>query len=546
MNGAEVVARILKNEGTRQIIGFPHSELFDAGAALQMRPIITRTERVAINIAEGYARMTDGEEPAVVTVQYGPGAENAFGGIAQAYNDRTPVLFLPTGYQRGMQAVAPNFDAARNYRHVTKWCESAQRIDQVPQLLHYAFSLLRNGGPRPVLLELPIDLLEEQLNESLPEYQPPRRAKPQADPAEVRELVDSLLRAKAPVIMAGQGVLLAKAWAELLELAELLQVPVMTTPNGKSAFPENHDLALGTGGKSRPAMVDHFLKKADLVFAIGTSLTRSLYVTPIPKGKTILQATIDESDLGKDYPVALGVIADSRSILQQMIDDAKGRLGPQGRRSDDSTRREVQAVRRDFMKQWLPLLQEAESPLSPYRVTWEVMQAVDRLRTIVTHDAGHPRDQILPFYEAIVPKGYMGWGKTTQLGTGLGLMMGARLARPEWLAVALMGEAAVGMVAMDLETAARCELPILIVVLRNGLMGGYGRYMPLATQRYRANELSGDYAAVARGLGCYAETVAKPEELPSALSRCVSAVSQGKPALLEAITHEEGRLPGLV
>src|SRR6516162_3472304 len=113
MNGAEFVARILKAEGTRQIIGFPHSELFDSAATLQIRPIITRTERVAINIAEGFARMTDDDQPAVVTVQYGPGAENAFAGIAQAYNDHAPLLFLPTGYERGKQAVAPNFDAAR-------------------------------------------------------------------------------------------------------------------------------------------------------------------------------------------------------------------------------------------------------------------------------------------------------------------------------------------------------------------------------------------------------------------------------------------------
>jgi thiamine pyrophosphate-dependent acetolactate synthase large subunit-like protein len=545
MNGAELVATILKAEGTRQIIGFPHSELFDSAAALEIRPIITRTERVAINIAEGFARMTDGGDPAVVTVQYGPGAENAFGGVAQAYNDHTPLLFLPTGYQRGMQAVAPNFDAARNYRHVTKWSETALRLDQLPQLLRYAFSQLRNGGPGPVLLELPTDLLEEQLGDDAFDYRPPRRAKPQADPAEVRELIDALLRAKEPVIMAGQGVLSGQAWSELVELAELLQIPVMTTPNGKSAFPENHALALGTAGKSRPATVDHFLKKSDLLFAIGTSLTRSLYVTPIPKGKTIIQATIDASDLGKDYPIELGVVSDARSILWQMIEEAKRRPEAPDRRSEDGRSREVQAVRTAFMKEWLPLLHSDESPLSPYRVIWELGQTIDRTKAVVTHDAGHPRDQVLPFYESLVPKGYIGWGKTTQLGTGLGLTIGARLARPDWLAVALMGEAAFGMVGMDLETAARCALPVLIIVLRNGIMGGYGRYMPVATARYKANRLSGDYAIVAKGLGCHAESVARPEELRAALQRCLSAVAQGRPALLEAITHEEARLPGL-
>jgi thiamine pyrophosphate-dependent acetolactate synthase large subunit-like protein len=545
MKGADIAAKILKAEGTRYLIGFPHSELFDAAAALQIRPIITRTERVAVNIAEGYARMTDGGEPAVVTVQYGPGVENAFGGIAQAFSDRAPVLFLPTGYERGMQAVTPNFEATRNFRHVTKWCETALRADQLQQLLQHAFWRLRNGGPAPVLLELPVDLLEQTVDEVDFDGHSPRRARPQADLAEVRELVDALLAAKNPVIMAGQGILLGQAWRELLEFAELLQIPVMTTPNGKSAFPENHPLSLGTAGKSRPATVDHFLEKADLVFGIGTSLTRSLYITPIPKGKTILQVTIDEADLGKDYPLACGVIGDARSVLRQIIEELRRRPGIVDRSNGDQVVHEVGAVRRAFMEQWLPHLQADEAPMSPYRVVWELMQAVDPARTVVTHDAGHPRDQVLPFYQAVVPHGYLGWGKTTQLGTGLGLMIGAKLARPDWLAVAVMGEAAFGMVGMDFETAVRCELPILAVVLRNGIMGGYGRHMPVATERYQANRLSGDYVTIARGLGGYAESAASPTELRPALQRCIEQVESGRAALLEVITHEEGRLPGL-
>jgi thiamine pyrophosphate-dependent acetolactate synthase large subunit-like protein len=178
-------------------------------------------------------------------------------------------------------------------------------------------------------------------------------------------------------------------------------------------------------------------------------------------------------------------------------------------------------------------------------VIWDLMHSVDRRRTVVTHDAGHPRDQMSPFYEAIVPHGYMGWGNTTQLGTGLGLMMGARLARPDWLAVNIMGEAAFGMVGMDFETAVRCELPILTIVLRNEIMGGYGAYMPVASERYHANRLSGEYAAVAQALGGHGEQVAHPAELKPALGRCLQAVAGGQAALLEVRTHEEPRLPGL-
>jgi thiamine pyrophosphate-dependent acetolactate synthase large subunit-like protein len=175
----------------------------------------------------------------------------------------------------------------------------------------------------------------------------------------------------------------------------------------------------------------------------------------------------------------------------------------------------------------------------------ELMQVADRNRTVVTHDAGHPRDQVLPFYEAIVPHGYVGWGKTTQLGTGLGLIMGAKLARPEWLAINIMGEAAFGMVGLDIETAVRCGLPILTIVLRNGLMGGYGSYMPVATKRYRANLLSGEYAPIGKALGCYAECIQKPSDLNVALQRCIKQTESGRVALLEVVTREEPRLAGM-
>ncbi|MEH7901487.1 thiamine pyrophosphate-binding protein [Rhizobium laguerreae] len=242
MSGAEYVAGVLKEEGVKQIIGFPASELFDASAALDIPPLIARTQRVAVNIAEGYARATAGRELAVVTVQYGPGAESAFAGIAQAFNDRVPMLFLPTGYPRGSEAIAPNFRSRRNFRHITKWCEAATQVDDLPKLMHAAISRVRNGSPAPVLLELPVDLLAERLDALPADHRRPRRSVPQAGDREVVDLAESLLAAKNPVILAGQGVLSASATPELIELAELLNIPVMTTPNGKSAFPEDHPL----------------------------------------------------------------------------------------------------------------------------------------------------------------------------------------------------------------------------------------------------------------------------------------------------------------
>ncbi|MDQ0391259.1 thiamine pyrophosphate-requiring protein [Labrys monachus] len=547
LKGAQIVAAILKREGMKQIIGFPHSELLEASAEIDIPPVITRTQRVAVNIAEGYARVTAGRELAVVTVQYGPGVESSFGGIAQAYNDRAPVLFLPTGYPRGHEAVAPNFEARRNFRNVTKWCEAATRVQDLPKLMHSAISRLRNGAPSPVLLELPVDLLAESHDADLQDYRRPRRSVPQAGAEEIGELVDTLLRAENPLILAGQGVLSAQASAELTQFAEILGIPVMTTPNGKSAFPENHPLSLGTAGRARPATVDHFLAKADVVLAIGSSLTRSHYILPIPGDKTLLQITIDEADLGKDYPVALGVVGDARSVLLQMRDRALEdrtaieRLRPR----TAALAREIHGVQAEFMRRWMPFLTSDAVPLSPYRLVWEVMNAVDPERTIVTHDAGNPRDQFCPFYRAVKPGSYIGWGKTTQLGSGLGFAMGARLARPDATVVNIMGESAFGMVGIDFETATRCNLPILTIVMRNNVLGGYAASMPIATRKFGANRMSGEYAPIARALGGHGECVAQPAELRPALRRCLDHVGAGQAALLEVITHEEGRLPGL-
>jgi thiamine pyrophosphate-dependent acetolactate synthase large subunit-like protein len=543
MNGAQVVASILKQEGVKQIIGFPNSELFDASAELDIPPIITRTPRVAVNIAEGYARTTAGKDLAVVTVQYGPGAESSFGGIAQAFNDRAPILFLPTGYPRGSEAVSPNFEARRNFRHITKWCEAATRVEDLPKLMHASISRVRNGAPAPVLLELPVDLLAERHTPTQTPYQQPRRSVPQADPGEIAELVATLLSARNPIVLAGQGVLAASATRELVEFAELLRIPVMTTPNGKSGFPENHPLSLGTAGRARPATVDHFVDKADVVLAIGSSLTRSHYILPLPAGKVLLQVTIDEGDIGKDYPVSQGVLSDARSALRQMIDHIGEKRTEVPERSGITE--EIRGIRAAFMERWMPFLTADSEPISPYRVVWEVMRAVDPAKTIITHDAGNPRDQLSPFYEATVPGSYIGWGKTTQLGSGLGFALGARLARPDATVVNLMGEAAFGMVGIDFETAIRCNLPILTIVMRNNVLGGYAASMPVATRKYGANRMSGGYAPIAEALGGYGECVTDPRNLRQALLRGLSRVAAGQAALIEIVTHEEPRLPGL-
>jgi thiamine pyrophosphate-dependent acetolactate synthase large subunit-like protein len=191
------------------------------------------------------------------------------------------------------------------------------------------------------------------------------------------------------------------------------------------------------------------------------------------------------------------------------------------------------------MAQWEPHLTSNEIPISPYRVIRELQLAVDVANTIITHDSGYPREQLVPFWRPVTPRGYLGWGKSTQLGYGLGLAMGAKLAAPEKQVINIMGDAAFGMAGLDLETACRAKIPILTVVLNNGVMTHYHEHMPYATEQWRSNQLGGNYTVIAEGLGAYAQKVETPDQLAPAIKRAVTANHNGQPALIEVLTKEE-------
>jgi acetolactate synthase-1/2/3 large subunit len=541
MTGAAAIARILKAEGTEYLFCFPVSPLIDECARLDIRPIVGRTERAVVNMADGYSRASNGRKLGVVTVQQGPGAENAYAGIAQAFADGSPLLFLPGGNPRGRCATVPYFDAADNYRGVTKWSAAISGADQIPSMLRRAFTMLRTGRRAPVALEVPVDVAGEEIAEV--EYTPVKPVRAGGDPGDVREAARILLRASRPVLHGGQGVLWAEACAELRDLADLVQAPVMTTLPGKSAFPENHPLSLGTGGYSGTAMAGHFLQRADVIVGIGCSFTATVFAAPIPKGKVIVHVTNNEADLNKDVPAAQTVLGDAKLVLQQLLEEVK-RQGP---RPNPDAAREVASAKESWRAQWLPKLTSDEVPVNPYRVISELMRLVDRSRTIITHDSGMPRDQLAPFWETLIPRGYLGWGKSTQLGSSLGFALGAKLAAPDKLVVQFLGDTALGMCGMDLETAARERIPILTVLINNGLMGGYERYIPLASQKYRSRYLTGDYTKVAEGLGVVAERVTQPAQIGPALQRALAVVfgtgeKAAGPALVEVMTREETTL----
>jgi thiamine pyrophosphate-dependent acetolactate synthase large subunit-like protein len=535
MKVGDAIAEILKREGVEVIFGYPVNHLFESAAAAGIRPIIVRQERVGLHMADALSRLTSGHRIGVFAMQHGPGSENSFGGVAQAYSESVPILVLPMGYARRLAQVEPNFNSVTSMRSVTKSAEAIMSAAEVPNILRRAFSRLRNGRGGPALVEIPSDMFAEEMPQSWA-YEPVVAARYGPDIADARKAATALVEARNLVIYAGQGIHYARAWDSLRKLAEMLGAPVATSLQGKSAFPEDHPLALGAGGNALPRTVPHFLAKADWIFGVGCSFTETNFGVAMPPGKKFIHATLDPNHLNKDVRAEIGLIGDARLALESLCAEVEQLIK---KPRPWSVADEIVQVRKAWLDEWMPRLTSNETPFSPYRVLWDLQRTVDVANTIITHDAGSPRDQLAPFWVAKQPLTYIGWGKTTQLGYGLGLAMGAKLACPEKLCVNVWGDAAIGMTGMDFETAVRERIPILSVLLNNFSMAMEIPIMPVSTEKYRATDISGDYAAMARAFGGYGERVTEPAEIVPAIRRGIEQTQKGVPALLEFITCKE-------
>ncbi len=539
MDGKSKVAEILKQEGVEFVFCFPNNVLIDAMADAGIRPIISRVERTAINMADGYTRTTNGTKNGVCIFQAGPGIENAFSGVAQAYADSSPILILPGHQGNSRVGMTSDFNASANYQHVTKWSDFVNSSNRIPEMMRRAYTNLRIGRPQPVLLEMPNDVMNGSYNGADTDYEIVKPRKSSGDPKDIEAVAHLLVKADRPVIYAGQGVLYAQATDELITLSELLGAPVMTTTLGKSGFPENHPLSLGTGGNTCTKMVGTFLKDADVVFGIGTSFQKTLASAPIVPGKTIIQSTIDDKDINGEYAVDEVIIGDSKLVLQQLIECLRASQFQTDEEKKYQTIDTISRLKNEFYKEWEPRLTSNTKPISPYRVVWELENTLDKRSSIVTHDSGNPRDQIVPFYTATEPRGYLGWGNSTPLGAGFGLAMGAKLAEPNKTVVNLMGDTAVGMMGTDFETAVRESIGTITVIINNGAMGGYEKHMPIAIEKYNSKFTTGNYSDMAKSLGAHSERIEDPSEIGPAISRAVDISKDNQPVVLEFLTREE-------
>jgi acetolactate synthase I/II/III large subunit len=537
MNGAQVIAHILKQEGTEFLSCYPRNQTIEPCAAIDIRPILCRQERVGVGIADGYSRIKRGKRNGVFGAQAGPGIENAFPGIAQAFSENVPILIIAGGLPLSRQYVRPVFRAAEVYRPVTKWSALAHNVAELPSLMRRAYAAMRSGKPGPVLIEVPDEVFEAEYKGAL-DYAPVPVQRAAPDPDAVKQAVATLLNAKHPVLWAGQGVHYAEAGERLAALAELIPAPVVATNPGKSAIADSHPLALGGSTRSRSKVYADFLNKADLILAIGSSLTVTNFGPSVPPGKKIIHSTNDPGDINKEYTADHALVGDASLVIDALIAEIGRQKGPGGGNALASLKEEVAAGKKAWLESWAKLLDSDEMPLNQYRVIRDMMRTLDRDNVIMTHDSGSPREQMIPFWETTAAGSYMGWGKSTQLGYGLGITMGAKLAAPKKLCINVMGDAAIGMTGMDIETAARNRIAILTVVFNNGVMGAERDVLKISDEKYGAMTVGGNYTKVAEGLNVAARRVEKPGDIVGGIKEAVGVTETGAPFLLEFVVKE--------
>ena len=538
INGIDYIASILKAEGVELMTCYPSNPLIEAAAKEGIRPVAFRHERGAIMAADGISRTSDRQKFGVVAIQSQAGAENAMGGIAQAYADNVPVLVLPGGVFLNQIAVKPNFSAVQHYQHITKRVEAIYRPQDVAPAMRRAIHALKNGPGGPVVVELTADACDAEIPEKNLSYQSPSVVRGQPSNGDIKDTVDALLRAESPVLWAGQGVLMSGATEELQALAELVGAPVFCTMPGKSAMDERHPLCLGSGSGLTTKAAGKWLTDCDLILALGSSLTRTFYGQPIRNKKVLIQNTDNPDDINKDENVDIGLLGDTKLTLLALLEEVKARQGEQPVDSS-ALQAAIAEAKTEWLAEWQPVLESDEEPLNTYRVIHEINQVLDNENSIVTHDAGAPRDSIVPFYNATTPHSYVGWGKTTHLGFGIPLMIGAKMANPDKFCLNLMGDGAFGMSGLDIETAARSGFAITTVVLNNGGMATYPGGFPTAREEFGVSHMQGDYAKIAEGMGAVGLTVEKVTQMAPALEQAKQLNAEGQTVLIDVHSNME-------
>ena len=544
MNVGEAITHSLVAEGitlAAGIAGTHIGRLLDAIVAREEISLIyCRQERVAFDICDGFARASG--SPALVFADSGPAAANLMGGLVNSWGDSTPVLFFAGHTDRAATSSRntkeiPFLDV---FRSVSKWAVLIDDPAQVAEVMRRAFMHLRTGRLGPVVVGVPYDVsgMEVGNYEYIPLSLQPR-VRCGADQEAIAAAIDLIGHARKPYVYVGAGVLFAEATAELVRFAELLTLPVATTLNGKSAFPENHPLALGIGGFVRaryntlPASL--YAADADVILTIGCGFKEPATNVRPGGGVRHIQVDIEPAELQRDHRADCVLLADAKVALRQLCDSAKSFL-PAARLTPIAGRlAELAALRERWGQVSAPLLQSEEVPINPFRVTHELMKLADPTQTIVLHDAGTVRGTTAQHYVATRPRSFLGFGVQSAMGWSIGAALGAKKACPDKLVIAVIGEEAFAETALDIETSVRNDAPVLIIVKNNRRRPDQagGKSSRLARVRFHQGM---DISALATALGAKAYRIEQPADLHDQLKAAIATVKSGRTAVADIIT----------
>ena len=527
------IARILKQENVPWVSTFPVSSVNNSFGKEGLKLLMMRDDRYAVAVADGYSRVTNGERIGVCTFSGGinaAGAQVAYSGIAQAYEDGSPVLCIVDAVAQDA-GESTRYDQAAAMRGVSKWYGYIDKPERVPEMMRRAYTMLRSGRPGPVVLGVPN--AHATYDETADPYTSPKGWKTLPDPEDVASAANELRAAKRPILFAGEGVLYSNAAAELREFAEKANLPVVTTLKAKGVFPENHPLSVGTRGDH----VVKYIEDADLVFAIGASISPGRFGHGIPGGvnKKIIQCNIDAYDVNRIYPTANAVIGDAKATLTSLIAE----LDSEPIEGRGGIAAEVKTAKDSGMAVYREAMASDDKPINPYRVYSTLMEVLDRENSFVTHESGNTRDQLSTAFETLIPRGFLGWGNVSSLGFSFPAAVGAKLAYPDRQSVAVIGDAALAYMLGNFEVLSRLKLGVTVIHINNGGFSGYGPgFWGEGHDPYTYDVLGPDdinMTNAIKEIGWSTERVYEPGEVGAALKRAFAANENDQPAYVEII-----------
>jgi thiamine pyrophosphate-dependent acetolactate synthase large subunit-like protein len=536
MNGSEILGRCLKNEGTKDLfflLGGPMMHAETACATEGIRPIDVRHEQSAALMAQAYSRVL--QKPGVCMAASGPGVINLTTGIANALIDCAPVVAIggSSAIRQFGRQTFQEIDQVALMKPCTKWADRVVNLKRIPEMVNTAFQRAMGGKPGPVYLDFPADILYDRIDENEVDWSLSGRSllrpRPMGEAAQVTALIDALAKAQRPIILTGSGVIWSQAWTDLQAFVEKAGIPFYTTPQGRGVLPDDHPLSFLT-------MRSSAFREADLILIIGTRMNYIINHAAPPRfaaGATIARIDIDADEVASSpRKVDIGIVGDCKAVLQQLLAEMPGRVD-EGR-----------------FAAWRKALADGESqkrtetgggmsmnatPIHPLRLCDEVKNFMRRDAILVVDG-----QEILNFGRQSMPTFSPGHrlnsGPFGMMGVGMPFGVGAKVACPDKQVIVVHGDGSFGLNAMELDTAVRHKIPILVVISLNG---GW----TADPKREKTGRDLGytRYDKMAEALGCYGEYVEKPEEIGAALVRAQKKVDQGMVALVNVKTDEKAR-----